>query len=486
MSILKRAFFYVSRKWQQSLIVFLVLLIVCTATFIGFAILKASDAAAANLRRQFGGTFSMEIDKSNPANMQNSFSTDQYTASVYAGEYLDHDVIDEVMKTPGISEYSANSGSVASLKSGDGAYYDLIENKQNYDSLYNTRIAHIEGWTSLSQCPYFANRFIEVAQGEMFTADGEGQAVISRELAELNHLKLGDMLTLEINREVTGFDIPLEKQTCVFEIIGIFDICGNQQVDQFTSPRQMMQNWVFVSAKTLISYEGDILKSIGAQPIGYDKVTFSVEDPAEMDAIIKEIQQNKAINWECFKIQIENGNYENVESALKSMDDGVYIMIFAITVASVSVLILLLSIWTKSRIYETGVLLSVGKSNWEILTQRMLEIILMTVLAFGISYGMGTIMANDVGNLLLKQTNEQSIEETKGNSIYAEKPVSADNFNLAPVFSAPKVEELTVSISVDIFAVVFVLVLFIVFSSVGIASIPVMSMKPWTILTRGD
>ncbi|MCI8528154.1 MAG: ABC transporter permease [Lachnospiraceae bacterium] len=484
MSILKRAFFYVSRKWQQSLIVFFVLIIVCTSAFIGFAILKASDSAAANLRRQFGGTFSMEIDKSNPANMQNSMSTDQYTSSYYVGEYLDHDVIDEVMKTAGILEYTANSESVANLKSGHGTYYDLIENKQNYGSLYNTRIAHIEGWTSLSQCPYFANRFLEVTQGEMFTADGEGKAVISRELAELNHLKLGDMLTLEINGEVTGFDIPLEKQTCEVEIIGIFDICGNQKVDQFTSPRQMLQNWVFVSAKTLLSYENDMSKSIGLQPIGYSKVTFSVNDPAEMDHIIKKLQQNKAINWDCFKIQIDNGNYENVERALKRMDGGIYIMIFAITVAGVGVLILLLSIWAKSRIYETGILLSVGKSNWEILTQRMIEIILITVLAFGISYGMGNIMANDVGNILLRQANEQNFEETEENSIHAEMPVSADNFNLDPVFAAPKVEELIVNISVDIFVGVCVLELFIVFSSICIASIPVMSMKPRAILTR--
>ena len=116
MSIMKRDYLYVSRKWQQSLILFLVLLVVCTSALIGFAILKASHLAAANLRQQMGGTFSMEIDMSNPAYMQantqdnreGETAAKRYTGSTYAGKYLDHNVIGEVMKTSGISEYIAN------------------------------------------------------------------------------------------------------------------------------------------------------------------------------------------------------------------------------------------------------------------------------------------------------------------------------------------------------------------------------------------
>ena len=72
MNILKRAFLYVSRKWQQSLILFFVLLVVCASAFIGLSILKASSLAAANLRGQLGGTFSMEIDTGNIPSLMKS------------------------------------------------------------------------------------------------------------------------------------------------------------------------------------------------------------------------------------------------------------------------------------------------------------------------------------------------------------------------------------------------------------------------------
>ena len=484
MSVLKRAFLYVSRKWQQSLIIFLVLLIVCTSALIGFAVLKASTLAATNLRRQFGGTFNMEIDMSNLANMQEVEATDQYTGGYYVGKYLDHTVIDEVMKTSGISEYSANIGVVANLKSGNGVYHNLIENSQNYYSLPNSHMAQIQGWTSLHQCGYFANQILEITQGEMFTADGLGEAIISRELAEKNHIKLGDMLTLEINREVTGFDLPLEKQMCVFEIVGIFDICKEQQIDQYTSQRQMLQNWVFVDSRTLLIYLNELLKSIGEHPIGYEKVTFSVNDPAEMDSIIKNIQENKAIDWNYFKMKIDNTNYQSAESALNNMDGGICIIIMAITIAGIGILILLLSIWAKSRMYETGILLSVGKSKWEILTQRVTEMVLITVLVFIMTYVCSNIVANDVGYLLLSQANKQSIEETKKNPLHSDLPISVNNFDLTPVFSAPKVEELTVNISADMIVIVYVMELLIVLFSICIASISVMSIKPKIIFTK--
>ena len=80
MSFVHRGFLYVFRKWQQSLITFLILFTVGTAALVGLAILDASAVAAANLRGQLGGTFLLEIDMSNPANMKSGIVGDGYTA----------------------------------------------------------------------------------------------------------------------------------------------------------------------------------------------------------------------------------------------------------------------------------------------------------------------------------------------------------------------------------------------------------------------
>ena len=140
---------------------------------------------------------------------------------------------------------------------------------------------------------------------------------------------------------------------------------------------------------------------------------------------------------------------QSAENALQNMDSGIRIMFIAITVAGIGILILLLSIWTKSRIYETGILLSVGKSKLEILMQRIAEIILISILAFSLSYICSNIVANDVGNMLLSQSNEQSTNKTKINPLQSDLLISTDNFDLTPVFSAPQIEELSVDISAE-------------------------------------
>lgn len=457
---------------------------------VGFAVLKASDSAAVNLRRQLGGTFNIEIDMGSTANMQANMqgtsSADQYTGSYYVGKYLDHTIIDEIMKNFGISEYSANIEVVANLKSDSGAYYNLLENPQNYYSSANSHIASIQGWTSLQQCPYFTSNILEVTKGTMFPSDKSEQAVISRELAEYNHIEVGDRLILEINRDVTGIDFPLEKQECVFEVVGIFDFLEKQQIDQYTSQRQMLQNWIFVDSGTLLPYLNELLESIGEQPIGYEKVTFHVNDPAEMDFIIEDILRNETINWNYFKIKIDNTNYRSAENSLKSMDDGIRIMILAITIVGTGILILLLSIWAKTRIHEIGILLSAGKTRYSILAQRIIEIALITGLAFGFSFVCSNIVADDVGNRMLMQANEQNTEETDTTSLHSQILTSGNNFDLNPVFAAPKVEELNIILSMDIFVTVYSFGLLIAFISICVVSIPVMKMKPKAILVKQE
>lgn len=484
MNFVKRAFLYAARKWQQSVIAFLILSAVCTSALMGLSILKASGTAAANLRGQFGGTFSLKIDTSNTANMHSAGSTDRYTGSYYDGDTIDHGVIDEVLKTPGIADYSAKIDVSANLKSDDGQYYNLVENRQNYYSSAGAHIAPIQGWTSLQQCSYFANGILEVTQGEMFSGGASGQAVISRELAELNGLAVGGHITLEINRDVTGIDFPIENQECSFEIVGIFDILKEQKIDQYTGQRQMLQNWVFVDSRTLLPYLNELLDSIGMQPLGYEKVTFSIDDPAEMDAIIKGVQNNRTINWKCFKIEFDNASYQSAEDALNGMNRSVRVMTAIIFLAGIAILVLLLSIWARLRVRETGVMFALGESKGKILAQRMVEVMLIAALAFGFSFPVSGIAANSVGNKLLAQANEQIVPESASNTIQAGEPITSDNYDLSPVFAAPKIEELTVTITVDIFAAVYSLGLLTALFAVCAASVPIMRMRPNEILSK--
>ena len=166
------------------------------------------------------------------------------------------------------------------------------------------------------------------------------------------------------------------------------------------------------------------------------------------------------------------------------MNNSIRIMISIIVLAGITVLVLLFSIWAKLRVRETGIMLAVGESKGKILAQRVAEITLIAVLALGLSYPVSGVAANSVGNMLLAQANEQIIPESLSNTIQTGMPVTSDDFDLSPVFAAPKVEELTVTITSDIFTTVYALGLLIALLSVCAASVPAMRMKPNDILSK--
>lgn len=166
------------------------------------------------------------------------------------------------------------------------------------------------------------------------------------------------------------------------------------------------------------------------------------------------------------------------------MNSSIRITVVLIVLAGIAVLVLLLSIWAKLRVLETGVMLALGESKGGILAQRMVEIALIAVLAFGCSYPVSSMAANRVGNMLLTQANGQIIPESPTNAIQAGMPITSDDFDLSPVFAAPKVEKLEVTITGDIFSTVYSLGALAVLLSVCAASIPIMRMKPNEILSK--
>ena len=66
--MLKRAFFYTTRKRGKTLILLLTLFVISTFVLTGVSILAAADQSALNLRQSVGGSIKLELDKDNSRN----------------------------------------------------------------------------------------------------------------------------------------------------------------------------------------------------------------------------------------------------------------------------------------------------------------------------------------------------------------------------------------------------------------------------------
>ena len=78
--------------------------------------------------------------------------------------------------------------------------------------------------------------------------------------------------------------------------------------------------------------------------------------------------------------------------------------VIGIAMASAAIIALLLILWTRSRKKEAGILLAVGRSKGEIVLQFLAENILLAIPSAAASFALATLLAEEVGAYLVRQT----------------------------------------------------------------------------------
>ncbi|WP_322176510.1 hypothetical protein [Acutalibacter caecimuris] len=108
-------------------------------------------------------------------------------------------------------------------------------------------------------------------------------------------------------------------------------------------------------------------------------VEFFVDDPKNIDAVTAEIRKI-GLDWNCFQLTVDNTAYETVASPLTAR------LIIGVVAVSIGILALVLNMWIKQRIHETGILLSVSVGKVQIVAQYILETLMIFIIAVGLSY----------------------------------------------------------------------------------------------------
>lgn len=268
MNLMSRAFLYIRRKRSKTLILFLVLLVLATFVLSGVSVKRASETAELNIRQALGGKFGISIDKTKSDHFQPIKEGE--SGVQYIGKPIDNSVINKIMETDGIDKYNAYYSGQALLKSKTMEYLKLIQTNDRYkDDVKMQHTIGNEANTESKHSSYFENGALELTQGSHIKSTDKNVALISKELAALNGLKIGDTLTIESTEN---------KQSVNLKIIGIFTILEPQRGIEAAPPASLHYNRIF----TDIDSAGKIYNSKDGN---YNKVDFYVNDPAQMDAI---------------------------------------------------------------------------------------------------------------------------------------------------------------------------------------------------------
>lgn len=475
MGAMKRTVRYLTRKWIKSMLLFAIFLVVGTLVISGISIRSASEQAATNLRRSFGGGFVMKEDHSDQSKFERRDVGNGSYAMVYTGESLTKEIADKVASVPGVSGYNAENIGPANLKTMEGDYLELksIEGSMFANEPVLSKQANIYGYTNTQEADMFTGGSIELMEGRQITPKDQNAVLIHKELAEKNGLKLGDQFIIAMNSQITGGDEEGGKRKETVTIVGMFDSKVSQQVSAFSTPGELLENTVLMDVETSV-------KLLSWASAGYYKVHYRVNDPAELNNIMQEVKKLDSIDWSCYSISTDNKTYEAATTPLDNLSRLITTLIIIITIIGVAVLILLLTMWTKSRTHESGILLSLGIGKFKIIMQHMAEVFIIAILAFGISFFTSSAVAQGLGNTLLGDTSQGSTPQNtqlEGDGSFGytlpETPINVDT-----------AMELSVTVVPQTFIWVFGIGGLLTVVAILAASVSLFRLKPKQLLTK--
>ena len=232
----------------------------------------------------------------------------------------------------------------------------------------------------------FKSGVFNLEEGRHITKSDRGKVLVHRKFAEQNKLKIHDKIKLKLLRAegnstvgeagtsgaTTSTDGSVSSgREETFEIVGIFS--GKMQEQHTGLPTDLSENAVFTDYET-------IQKGLGYTGVSRvaSSITVTTNSPENLETAEKNIRKLN-LDWSKFETTKNNGAFKEASESLSGVKSIVRIMTLAILGGGVVVLSLILVLWLRERIYEIGILLSIGVNKLAIVGQFILELVLVSI-----------------------------------------------------------------------------------------------------------
>lgn len=381
MNLMKRATLYVFRKKRKSLLLLSVVFVISTLVLCGLASMDAEEESSEELRGTTGTSFT--VSRNLGTGSWSSGSGGSYSTQ----EFLSDDMVNQIAGIQGIKAYDTTYTTIFELFDTDGNYYENINpiGQSMVDGQYYT-----VGTVNSEYSSMFLSQMFTLAEGRAITDADREVILVSKAIADKHNLHLGDTV------------VAVNDGSKELEIVGIFDVLADKTDEKNNynmASYYDYDNYVFMDMHSMT----DALKNYSDGPSkGYTSADFFVTDPEQLESIILEAQKISAIHWDNFTISANNEVYERTAGSMSDMSSLIKTLITAIIIISAGIVTLILSMWVKGRVRETGILLAGGISKSSILLQQVIEIGFVSIPAFLLSFWFSKLVAGSIGTWLGK------------------------------------------------------------------------------------
>ena len=297
------------------------------------------------------------------------------------------------------------------------------------EKIYNNK-AQGGAFTLLGYSSYESMR--DFIDGKYIITDGEvnsdfesNSCVISEELATLNDLKVGDTITI-----VSPND---EKVTYELVISGIYK--ENSDISEDMSV-------MFSSSANTVITNHTVIEKLKEQDEKFTATitpTYILKNKEVVELFEKEVKEKGLSEY----YTITN-NLETITSATKSI---VNVKKFAITFLLITlaiggvVLFVINMINIRERKYEIGVLRTIGMKKSTLITQFMIELIIVCVIGLSLGAFIGSkLSVNVANNLLQNEINNSKVEYQNVNKNFGGRDIDFNKIGIANIEQIDKID----------------------------------------------
>lgn len=462
MSIFKRALLYITRKKSKTILMFLILFGIGTATISGVAIKKATDMTQKSMDASIGAYL---LVTPNPGT-----STVMGTRGMGA---IPKKVVEQVKNIKGIMKYDVQAIGEADLVhhskiplSNTAAQLDEKTRKLYKD------FVDLSGNKNSKNDTKFTSKSLVLKEGRHITEEDKHKVLVHEDFAKLNQLKLGDFVTVKPAQQSSLKELATEPkpEKLQLEIVGIFSGTSSPNA---AMESDLVENLLMTDLTTIKEINGFSDKNFV-----YENAKFYTSSPKEIERIKNEIKK-LPFKWEDYQLIASDNDLVGLTRSFDSMNRLIRNMLTGIMTISIIILTLILAFWMNGRIHETGVLLAMGKSKFNIISQYFVELFMIAVFSFSASYFSGNLIAQKIGNQLVqqaKQTSQALLNQGLGGLSFAADPETS--------LISKTIDKITVTITPNEVLIVFLLGTLIILAAVCLSSYFILRLKPKEILSK--
>ena len=376
--MLRNSLLYIKRKKKKSIIVLFILTAILISLYTCLSINKFSNNVESIIYRAANSSFILKSKNSQ--------------------ELIDTKEVEGIKNLDRINEYNLEYETLAQLKGDDVFGGEQKVEISNLNSEYEN-LLKIFGVRDSSLSNDFTSEVFKIVEGRHIGKDDKNKIIVHEELAKQNQYELGDKVSIKQIKQYDPDDedinsnIGLENE---YEIVGIFS--GKKQESYTGFSSDYSENMAFIDYRSS--------QKISGIDYNYEKLnqaTYFVNSPENMGKVISSIK-NMNINWSNIDLEKNTKIFDDISTTVGSIKGIIQIITYSIIVGGCIVLSLILILWLRERIYEIGILLSIGIGKREIIGQFILELVFISIPSLFISTLIGNLVTRKIlSEIILKE-----------------------------------------------------------------------------------